>query len=98
MIKSSKKHLEETNEGYFQHMKNALTISFNIMKGSFMGTVHSFVPALFKTGASQKIKELNLFLKERKKIASVELKFLVISFEGLYTTIHRRDIKCQQPV
>ena len=65
MINSSKKHLEETGESYFQHMKNALKISFEMLAGSFMAIIHSVIPAIFKTGASTKIKDLYIFTQER---------------------------------
>ena len=65
MINSSKKHLEEIDESYFQHMKNALKISFEMLVGSFMAIIHSVIPAIFKTGASTKIKDLYIFTQER---------------------------------
>tara|TARA_B100001123_G_C14488761_1_gene701419 strand:+ start:60 stop:272 length:213 start_codon:yes stop_codon:yes gene_type:complete len=67
MIKSSKKHLEEAKETYFQHMGNALKISFNLMLGSLMAAIHSLIPAFFKTGASSKIENLHAFIHERSK-------------------------------
>ena len=67
MIKLSKKHLEETNENYFDHMKNALKISFEMLLGSLMALIHSVVPALFNNGASTKIKNLYIFIEERVK-------------------------------
>ena len=53
------------NESYFQHMKKALKISFEMLVGSFMAIIHSVIPAIFKTGASTKIKDLYIFTQER---------------------------------
>ena len=46
-------------------MKNALKISFEMLAGSFMAIIHSVIPAIFKTGASTKIKDLYIFTQER---------------------------------
>jgi hypothetical protein len=67
MLKSSKKHLKETNESYFQHMKIASKIFLQMFLGSLMALVHSIVPAFFKTDASQRIKDLYIFIEGRKK-------------------------------
>ena len=67
MINKSKKHLSETKETYFQHMKIAIKISFELLLGSLMAIIHSFFPAFFQTDASNKIKKLHNFIEERKK-------------------------------
>ena len=40
MIKKSQKHLEETKENYFEHMGNALKISFQLLISALMAFIH----------------------------------------------------------
>jgi len=68
IISKSKKHCEESNESYFQHLNIAIKISFNLLKASLMAFVHSLIPALFEKGTSKKIISLNNYLKEKNRI------------------------------
>tara|TARA_B100000029_G_C17218136_1_gene830641 strand:+ start:264 stop:488 length:225 start_codon:yes stop_codon:yes gene_type:complete len=68
IISKSKKHCEEANESYFQHLNVAIKISFNLLKASLMAFVHSLIPALFEKGASKKIISLNNFLQEKNRV------------------------------
>ena len=67
MIKSSKKHLRNAEENYFQHMGAALKISSQLLIASLQAFFHSIIPAIFTKSASSKIKELYLFIENRKK-------------------------------
>ena len=67
MIKNSKKHLRDAEENYFQHMGAALKISLKLFVASLQAFFHSIIPALFTKSASSKIKELYLFIENRKK-------------------------------
>ena len=67
MIKNSKKHLNEAEENYFQHMGAALKISFQLLLASLQAFFHSIIPVLFTTSASRKIKELYFYIESRKK-------------------------------
>ena len=67
MIKKSQKHLEQTNERYFEHMIVALKISFELLIGSLMAFMHALLPSVFTTNASNKIKKLYSFLESRSK-------------------------------
>ena len=67
MIKNSKKHLRDTEENYLQHMSAALRISSQLLIASLQAFFHSIIPALFTKSASSKIKELYLFIENRKK-------------------------------
>ena len=67
MIKDSKKHLKDAEENYFQHMGAALKISSQLFVASLQAFFHSIIPALFTKSASSKIKELYLFIENRKK-------------------------------
>ncbi len=67
MIKNSKKHLRDADENYLQHMGAALKISSQLLIASFQAFFHSIIPALFTKSASSKIKELYLFIENRRK-------------------------------
>ena len=67
MINSSKKHLENANESYFEHMFFALKISINLILGGLMALIHSIVPGIFTKNASTIILKLSDQIKERKK-------------------------------
>jgi len=60
------KHLEEQGETYFEHMKQAQSISFLLFCMSFMCFVHSIVPPLFTVAVSSRLGDL-MRLVERKK-------------------------------
>ena len=65
MIEGSKKHLEEAKETYFEHMWNAFKISFAMIGSGLKAVVHAFIPALFSTAASDRIKKLYKFIEDR---------------------------------
>ena len=67
MIKNSKKHLRDAKENYLQHMGAALKISLELLIASLQAFFHSIIPALFTKSASSKIKELYLYIENRKK-------------------------------
>ena len=67
MIKDSKKHLKDPEEKYLQHIGAALKISKQMMIASLQAFFHSIIPAVFTKSASSKIKELHLFIENRKK-------------------------------
>ncbi len=67
MIKNSRKHLRDAEENYIQHMGAALKISSQLLIASLQALFHSIIPALFTKSASSKIKELYLYIENRKK-------------------------------
>lgn len=67
MIKKSKEHLSEANENYFQHMGISLKISFELLIGATMAFMHAFLPSIFTTSASKKIRHLYSFVENRNK-------------------------------
>jgi hypothetical protein len=67
MIKKSQKHLEQTNESYFEHMVVALKISFELLIGSLIAFIHALLPSVFTSSASNKIKKLYSFVESRNK-------------------------------
>ena len=68
IFNQSKKHCEDTNETYFQHMCVAIKISFDLFKASIMACIHSIIPAFFEKGASNKIISLHNYLETKKRM------------------------------
>ncbi|MDH3695280.1 MAG: DUF6356 family protein [Gammaproteobacteria bacterium] len=58
MIQSSKSHLAQVNETYFEHQGVALRYGFNCLKATLMAFVHGLVPGVFQTSASDLVKKL----------------------------------------
>ena len=58
MIKSSKTHLAEVKETYFEHQGVAFRYGSNCAKAAFMAFVHGLVPGCFQTSASDLVKRL----------------------------------------
>ena len=58
MIQSSRSHLAEVNETYFQHQGVAFRFGCKCLKAALMAFVHGLVPGFFKTGASDLVKKL----------------------------------------
>lgn len=52
-------HLEEKNESYFEHMSNALSISWLLLSLSLKCFIHSIIPDLYVDTVSSKIGDLN---------------------------------------
>ena len=65
MIRSSKLHLQEVQETYFQHQGVAFGYGFNCLKAALMAFIHGIVPGFYKTGASDLVKELSTIRRRR---------------------------------
>lgn len=59
------KHLEEINEGYFEHMFNASYYSLNLLLACVCVTVHAILPCFFKKTASNIVVKLNGHMRRR---------------------------------
>ncbi len=55
---SRNSHLESINEGYFQHMRHALSFTLEMVVGAACCLVHAFFPSLFEHTGSQVINRL----------------------------------------
>lgn len=64
MIKSSKSHLAEIDETYFEHQGVAFRYGFNCLRAALMAFVHGLVPGYFQTSASELVKRLAAGRKE----------------------------------
>ena len=68
LLSKSKKHCDDVNENYLQHMLAAQKISLELFKASIMAFLHSIIPGLFQTNASKKIISLHDYLERKKRI------------------------------
>ena len=68
IISKSREHYKSANETYFEHMRVAIKVSFELLSASFMASVHAIIPAIFQKGASTKILKLYDFLQSKKRI------------------------------
>lgn len=59
------KHLNTIDQGYFEHMSNALSYSWLSMKASFFFFWHAWYPDLFEWDGSNTIYDLNNVLKSK---------------------------------
>ena len=66
MIRKSKEHLNSVNESYFEHMNIATNVGFKMLSGGLMALIHGMIPGIFKTDASNKIKELYEFINKKR--------------------------------
>ena len=64
-MNKSKQHLIDVNESYFQHMRIAFKIGYQMLQGSLMAFIHGVIPGCFIRGASDKIKQLDRCLNQR---------------------------------
>jgi len=58
-------HLDQQGETYFEHMLAAMTCALKLLYASFACAVHSFVPSLFTSTATQIASEV---LSKRKNM------------------------------
>ena len=65
MFGKSKEHLNEVNEGYFEHMYFAMKYSMGCFKAGLFAAIHAIFPALCKNSASEQIKLLYSKLEGR---------------------------------
>ena len=58
ILAESREHLKEHKLTYFQHMKVAAWFAWTFTKVALAAVCHGIFPSLFKTYASDKIKEV----------------------------------------
>jgi len=61
-----KKHLKEINMSYFQHMKCALGYAKESGKAMVYFFIHAFLPDVWVIKGSNKLKEINKSIEDRK--------------------------------
>jgi len=65
MIKTSKEHLNLTNETYIQHFKFATCIALTMVYGGMQAMIHAIYPGILTKSASTKIKKLYSLVSNR---------------------------------
>ena len=65
MMKTSKEHLDLTNETYAQHFKFATCIAVTMLYGGIQAMIHAIYPGILTKAASTKIKKLYSLLSDR---------------------------------
>ena len=65
VIRSSKDHLYEVDEGYFEHCGAALAISLQLLKAGLACALHALVPALCTRTASRCIGQVTARMSAR---------------------------------
>ena len=65
MIRSSRRHLAEVGENYFEHMAAAIGFSFRLAKASLACGLHALIPGVFTRTASRSVAELQAILVRR---------------------------------
>lgn len=52
-------HLEQNNQTYWEHNKDALSYSKKAIKASFYFLIHAFFPEKYKSNGSREISNIN---------------------------------------
>ncbi|MFT5482545.1 MAG: hypothetical protein ACI9GW_001196 [Halieaceae bacterium] len=58
MLKTSKVHLDDVDESYFEHQRVAFNYGYRCLKAAMMAFIHGLVPSLFQTSASELVSSL----------------------------------------
>lgn len=61
-------HLEDLNQTYFEHLKDAIGYSIKSFTAGFIFLIHGFFPDILVTNGSDTISELNNILIIKKKM------------------------------
>ena len=73
MIDTSRRHLRDTGESYFEHLRFASCVGAVAIRGGLACFAHALVPALFTTTGSSAIRRATAMIDERRRQAG-ELK------------------------
>jgi hypothetical protein len=65
MIRSSKRHLEDASESYFEHMRVAFSIALGLARASLACTIHAMIPGLCTRSASRQVASIHSRLAAR---------------------------------
>ena len=67
MIDTSRRHLRDTGESYFEHLRFATKVGALAIGGGLACFAHAVVPALFTTTGSRAIRRLNQLIDDRQR-------------------------------
>jgi len=65
MIRQSRQHLASVNEGYFEHMRHALSFAGRMLAAGLALSLHALCPGVFETTGSRAVFKLNAILCAR---------------------------------
>lgn len=63
LYNNSIKHLKELNLSYFEHMKLAFSLSFELAKTAVLGIIHGIIPGLYDTAITDCNNKISKLLK-----------------------------------
>ena len=66
MLKASRAHLAECQEGYLTHLRAAVRISATLLAAALACGVHAFVPGLFTRSASVRVERIRSSILARR--------------------------------
>jgi hypothetical protein len=61
------RHPSAVGETYIEHMGNALKFSFTFLQLAVIAYIHAFFPFIFVNTGSEKVKELNKLMQNRRE-------------------------------
>ena len=67
MIDTSRRHLRDTGESYFEHLRFATKVGAVAIGGGLACFAHAVVPAWFSTTGSRAIRRLNQLIDDRQR-------------------------------
>lgn len=72
MIQQSRSHLRDATEGYWQHLRFAMTFGLLAIAAGLAALIHAIIPAVCTHTASRIVRHLGQLLEDRSKIDAVE--------------------------
>lgn len=72
MISRSREHLQQADEGYWQHFRFATTFGSLAVAAGIAALVHAVIPAFCRNTASRTIRHLGQLIEDRSQIDAVE--------------------------
>jgi len=70
MLKASRAHLAECDEGYFTHLRAALGITVTLGAAALACAAHAFIPGIFTRTASTRVERVRSSIVARQRVAS----------------------------
>lgn len=70
MIRSSRVHLKDVGESYFEHLGAALGFSASLARASMACTLHALIPGICTHTASRSIADLQYRLSKRPALSA----------------------------
>ncbi len=72
MLRSSRRHLQQAGESYFEHMRFALTVAALTIGAGLGCLIHALVPAFCERTCSRTVDALQHLFADRRRIGEVQ--------------------------